>query len=97
VVVGDAGVDVFDDVTVSHDSLEVRLHWLMPRGAAIPEMSSSTPGRSTVVEAVADSTEGWYSPHYAERLPAVSLAYVTTITRYTATIRSRFLATNLRG
>jgi hypothetical protein len=95
VVVGDAGVDVFDDVTVTHDSLEVRVHWLVPRGAAIPEMSASTPGRSTVTEAVSSSTEGWWSPHYAERLPAISVAYVTTITSHTATIRSRFLATNL--
>jgi hypothetical protein len=48
-----------------------------------------------VTEAVSSSTEGWWSPHYAERLPAISVAYVTTITSHTATIRSRFLATNL--
>jgi hypothetical protein len=97
VVVGEAGVDVFDDVTVSHDSLEVRVHWLVPTDAPLPEMSSSTVGRRTEVQAMSNSTEGWWSPHYAERLPAISISYVTTITTHTATIRTRFLATNLRG
>ena len=50
----------------------------------------------TVVEASPDSVEGWWAPHYAERLPAVSVTYVTTVTNHGVTVRSRFLATNLR-
>jgi hypothetical protein len=51
----------------------------------------------TIVEAAPDSTEGWWSPHYAARLPATSVAFVTTLTRDVATIHSRFVAANLRG
>jgi hypothetical protein len=98
VVVSDAGVDVFDDVRIGHlSSLEARVHWLVPRGTPLPEMTATTDGRLIVVEAATDSTEGWWSPHYAERLPATSVAFVTTLSRDVATIHSRFLATNSRG
>jgi hypothetical protein len=98
VVVSDAGVDVFDDVRIGHlSSLDARVHWLVPRGAPLPEMTATTDGRVTIVEAAPDSTEGWWSPHYAARLPATSVAFVTTLTRDVATIHSRFVAANLRG
>lgn len=97
IVVGDAGVDVFDDVDIGRwPPLEVHVHWLVPRGAALPEISATSDGRLSVVEASPDSTEGWCAPHYAERLPAVSVTYVTTLTTGVSTIHSRFLATNLR-
>jgi hypothetical protein len=97
VVVTDRGIDVSDEVSVAHASpLDVRVHWLVPRNAPLPELSATTEGRLTVAEALPDSVEGWWAPHYAERLPAVSVAYVTTITNRDATILSRFVATNLR-
>jgi len=98
VIVSDAGVDVCDDLTMERPAtLEARVHWLVPRGAALPEMSASTGGVVTVVESAPDSTEGWWSPRYAERLPAVSVSFVTTLGHQPATIYSRFMATNLRG
>ena len=97
IVVGNAGVEVYDDVDVGERApLEVRLHWLVPRGAAPPEITATSGGALTVVEASPRTIEGWWSPHYGERLPAVSVSYVTTITNRTTTIHSRFLATNLR-
>jgi hypothetical protein len=98
VVVSDAGVDVFDDITMEQDfALEARVHWLVPPGAALPEMTGTAGGTVTVVESAPDSTEGWWSPRYAERLPAVSVTFVTTLGREPTTIHSQFVATNLRG
>jgi hypothetical protein len=97
VVVTQSGVDVFDEVQVERSSpVEVRLHWLVPRDAPLPELSATSEGHLTVVEASPDSIEGWWAPHYAERLPARSVTYVTTITNHTTNIQTRFLATNLR-
>jgi hypothetical protein len=96
VVVSGSSVEVFDDIDVgSCAPLDVRVHWLVPAGTMLPDVSSPIRGRLTVVQAASDSTEGWWSPHYAERLPAVSVTYVTTLTNRAATIHSRFLATNL--
>jgi hypothetical protein len=98
VVVSDVGVDVFDDITMEQDfALEARVHWLVPPGAALPEMTGTAGGTVTVVESAPDSTEGWWSPRYAERLPAVSVTFVTTLGREPTTIHSQFVATNLRG
>ena len=95
-VVNGTGVDVFDDIDVgSCAPIEIRVHWLVPPGAPLPNVSSESRGRLTVVQAASDSTEGWWSPHYAERLPAVSVTYVTTLTNRATTVHSRFLATNL--
>jgi len=97
VVVTDLDVEVADVVSVANATpLEVRVHWLVPRDAPLPELSATNDGRLTVVEASPDSVEGWWAPHYAERLPAVSVTYVTTVTNHGVTVRSRFLATNLR-
>lgn len=97
VVVTDRDVEVADLLSVAGATpLEVRVHWLLPRDAPLPELSATNDGRITVVEASPDSIEGWWAPHYAERLPAVSVTYVTTVTSRGATIHSRFLATNLR-
>ena len=77
-----------------HASLEVHVHWLLPDGAPLPEITSDGGGRLETARAEADSVIGWRSPYYAEKQPATSVTYVTRVTGH-HTIRSRFVATNL--
>jgi hypothetical protein len=94
-VLSDDAVDVFDEVDVGEDrSLDVRVHWLLPKGTDPPAITSDGDGRLFIKHADADSVDGWWSPHYGQRLPAVSIAFVTRVTGRRI-VHSRFLAANL--
>jgi hypothetical protein len=94
-VLSHAGVDVHDDIDVGAGrTLEVHVHWLIPDGASLPDMSSDGGGRLHAVRGDEDSIAGWWSPHYAERVPATSVTFVMTVAGR-QTIHSRFVATNL--
>jgi len=93
-VLTDDTVDVFDDIE-SKDTLEVRVHWLVPVDDPVPSIESSNGGKTMVVRASETSVEGWRSLHYAERREATSVTFATTVSGRT-TIHSRFVATNLR-
>jgi hypothetical protein len=88
-------VDVFDDVDAAQSSLEVRVHWLIPDGAPVPAVDSTTPGELSVARGSETSVQGWRSLHYAERHAATSATFVMMVSGR-ATIHSRFVATNLR-
>ena len=94
-VLSSQAVDVFDEIDAGeYASLEVRVHWLVPEGTDVPAVISNGEGRLLIKHADADSVDGWYSPHYGERIPAVSATFVTCVTGRQI-VHSRFLATNL--
>jgi hypothetical protein len=94
-VVAANSVHVVDEIDAGeYASLEVRVHWLLPDGAPLPEITSDGGGRMETARAEAGSVIGWRSPYYAEKEPATSVTYVTRVTGH-HTIRSRFVATNL--
>jgi len=94
-VVSATGVEVVDEIDSGpHQSLEVHVHWLIPDGAPLPEITSDDAGSLDIVRAVPDSVAGWRSLHYAEREPATSVTFVIRVVGR-RTIRSRFVATNL--
>jgi hypothetical protein len=95
-VVAADSVDVIDEIDVGqHAGLEIHVHWLLPDGAPIPEITSEAEGKLNVERSAANSVVGWRSRHYAEREPATSVTYVTRLTGR-ETVHSRFVATNLR-
>jgi hypothetical protein len=94
-VLSDHSLDVFDEIDAGeHASLEIRVHWLIPEGADLPAVTSDSEGRLLIKHADAKSVDGWWSPHYGERLSAVSATFVTHVTGRQI-VHSRFLATNL--
>jgi hypothetical protein len=93
-VLTDDAIDVIDEIE-SSQPVEIRVHWLVPDGAPVPLIQSPSNGVVTEVRGSETSVEGWRSLHYAEREPATSVTFVTTVAGR-ATIHSRFVATKLR-
>ena len=90
----DSSVEIEDEVDTGQRSLDVRVHWLLPADAPLPEISSPGGGQLSVVRASPTSVEGWRSTYYGARERAASVTFVITVTGR-ETIRTRFVATNL--
>jgi len=87
-------VDVYDEIDSGDLSVEVRVHWLVPDGMRAPEIGSTSSGVVSTVQGSETSVEGWRSLYYAERHPATSVTFATTVSGR-ATIHSRFVAEDL--
>jgi hypothetical protein len=88
-------VDIFDEIDCGAQTLEVRAHWLIPDGVALPTIESTSGASTSVVRASETTVEGWRSLFYAERDAARSVTFVTTVSGRTS-IHSGFVAANLR-
>jgi hypothetical protein len=95
-ILTDSTVDIFDEIDAgSLPPLEVHVHWLLPDGASLPDISTdSGSSEVSVTRASPDGIAGWWSPHYGERRAALSVSFVMTITGRQI-IHTRFLATKL--